>query len=110
MKTFLKGELKTWGSPLVTFLSHENTVILKNQEEIEAFVQQMEQLGIDCSILLRETSSKAFEEGLLVEYDNWKGTTWWNGGRSYPTLADAIKASTEWFGERPLNFKDICII
>ena len=110
MRTFLKGELRAYGSPLVDFLSNNNTVILKDREEIEAFVKQMECLGIDCSILLDEVPSKIFEQGLLVEYDNYRGVTWWNGKRSYPTMEDALKASREWFNEQPFNFKDICII
>ena len=99
-------KLRTWNIPFVTFLSGGNTVLLKNDEEIEAFIKMMASLGIDSSVLNRRDSKFP---GLLVEFNNGKGTTWWNGTKSYPTIGSAIQASTEWFGVAPFNWTDINI-
>lgn len=96
-------KLRTWNSPLVTFLSGGNTVILKSDTELEEFISQMKTLGIDVSSLRRANSSL----GLLVEYDNGKGVTYWNDSRRHPTMGSAIQASKEWYEIDPYNWEDI---
>ena len=97
---------RTWNIPLVTFLSGGNTVILKNAEEVKEFIDQMALLGIDASVLLRGNTNLDF--GLLVEFDNGKGTTSWN--HAYKTIGEAIQASTEWYGLSPFNWEDIKVL
>lgn len=99
-------KLRTWNVPLVTFLSGCNTVLLNGDEEIQAFIQMMSMLGIDASVLKKA----GHQPGLLVEFNNGKGTTWWNGTPHYPTIGSAIQASTDWYGIAPFTWDDIKII
>lgn len=92
--------MRTWNSPLVTFLSGGNTVILKDKKEVDEFIRQMEILDIDASSLLRTSCAN----GLLVEYNNGKGVTFWNFRQS---LEEAIQKSIEWYDDDPFNWEDI---
>ena len=92
--------MRTWNSPLVTFLSGGNTVILKDREEVNEFIRQMEILDIDVSNLLKAPYSL----GLLVEYNNGKGVTFWN---SRKTIGEAIQESKAWYEMDPFNWEDI---
>jgi hypothetical protein len=94
---------RTWNIPLVTFLSGGNTVILKNKKELEEFINQMALMGIDVSTLTRTDASK----GLLVEFDNGKGTTFWNYDK---TMEQAIEASKEWYEMDPFKWEDIKVL
>ena len=91
---------RTWNIPLVTFLSGGNTVILKDKEELEEFISQMALMGIDVSVLSRANASK----GLLVEFDNGKGTTFWNYNK---TMEQAIEESKKWYEMDPFKWEDI---
>lgn len=94
---------RTWNIPLVTFLSGGNTVILKNKEELEEFIDQMALMGIDVSTLTRTDASK----GLLVEFDNGKGTTFWNYDK---TIEQAIEESKKWYEMDPFKWEDIKVL
>ena len=93
-------KLVTWNSPLVTFLSGCNTVILKDEEEVKEFIDQMKILGIDASYLNKANPTL----GLLVEYNNGKGITYWN---SMKPIGNAIQDSKEWYGIAPFNWEDL---
>lgn len=91
---------RTWNIPLVTFLSGGNTVILKGKEELEEFISQMALMGIDVSVLSRADASK----GLLVEFNNGKGTTFWNYNK---TMQQAIEESKKWYEMDPFKWEDV---
>ena len=94
---------RTWNIPLVTFLGGGNTVILKNKEELEEFISQMALMGIDVSVLSRADASK----GLLVEFNNGKGTTFWNYNKS---MEQAIEESKKWYEMDPFKWEDIKVL
>lgn len=94
--------IRTWNSPLVTFLSGGNTVILGNAEEFKEFSKQMEVLGIDVSALNRVNSRL----GLLVEYNNGKGVTYWNYDKP---IGQAIQESKKWYEMDPYTWEEIKI-
>lgn len=94
---------RTWNIPLVTFLSGGNTVILKDKEELEEFISQMALMGIDVSVLSRANASK----GLLVEFNNGKGTTFWNYNK---TMEQAIEESKKWYEMDPFKWEDIKVL
>ena len=95
-------KIRTWDSPLVTFLSDGNTVILRNTEEFKEFSKQMEVLGIDVSSLNRANARL----GLLVEFNNGKGVTFWNYGKP---IGRAIQESKDWYGIDPYTWEEIKI-
>ena len=95
-------ELKTWNSNLVTFLSHENTVIV-HPEELTEFIQLMAKVGLDASSLRRVVN----REPLIVEYDNSKGFTYWN--EDWVSLQQTINNSVEWFGIEPFTLEEIML-
>ena len=92
--------IRTWNIPLVTFLSGGNTVILKNKEELDEFISQMALMGVDVSVLSRTDASK----GLLVEFNNGKGTTFWNYNK---TMEQAVEESKKWYEMDPFKWEDI---
>lgn len=94
--------IRTWNSPLVTFLSGCNTVILRSVEEFKEFSKQMEVLGIDVSSLNRANTRL----GLLVEFDNGKGVTVWNHDKP---IGQAIQTSKDWYGIDPYTWEEIKI-
>lgn len=94
---------RTWNIPLVTFLSGGNTVILKDKKELEEFINQMALMGIDVSVLSRADASK----GLLVEFNNGKGTTFWNYNK---TMEQAIEESKKWYEMEPFKWEDIKVL
>lgn len=95
-------KIRTWNSPLVTFLSDGNTVILKNTEELKEFSKQMEVLGIDVSSLSRANARL----GLLVEFNNGKGVTFWNYDKP---IGQAIQESKKWYEIDPYTWEEIKI-
>ena len=95
-------KIRTWNSPLVTFLSGGNTVILKDAEEFKEFFKQMEILGIDVSSLTRTDTSL----GLLVEFNNGKGVTFWNHDKP---IGQAIQESKKWYEIDPYTWEEIKI-
>lgn len=95
-------KIRTWDSPLVTFLSDGNTVILKNTEEFKEFSKQMEVLGIDVSSLNRANTRL----GLLVEFNNGKGVTYWNYDKP---IGQAIQESKKWYEIDPYTWEEIKI-
>ena len=95
-------KIRTWDSPLVTFLSNGNTVILRDTEEFKEFLKQMEVLGIDVSSLNRVNT----RFGLLVEYNNGKGVTYWNYNKP---IGQAIQESKKWYEIDPYTWEDIKI-
>lgn len=94
--------IRTWNSPLVTFLSGGNTVILRSTEEFKEFSKQMEVLGIDVSSLNRANTRL----GLLVEYNNGKGVTFWNHDKP---IGQAIQESKKWYEIDPYTWEEIKI-
>ena len=92
----------TWDSKLVNFLSNQNTVIIKNEEEFEQFTKRMNTVGLDPRIL--KPGMELTNNELLVEYNNNKGFTFWNYNK---LLSDAIQESYDWYGIEPLELKDI---
>lgn len=94
--------IRTWNIPLVTFLSGGNTVILKDTEEFKEFFKQMEVLGIDVSSLTRTNTSL----GLLVEFNNGKGVTFWNHNKP---IGQAIQESKKWYEIDPYTWEEIKI-
>ena len=95
-------KIRTWNSPLVTFLSGSNTVILGDAEEFKEFSKQMEVLGIDVSALNRANTRL----GLLVEYNNGKGVTFWNHNKP---IGLAIQESKKWYEMDPYTWEEIKI-
>ena len=95
-------KIRTWDSPLVTFLSDGNTVILRNTEEFKEFSKQMEVLGIDVSSLNRANTRL----GLLVEFNNGKGVTYWNYDKP---IGQAIQESKKWYELDPYTWEEIKI-
>lgn len=95
-------KIRTWDSPLVTFLSDGNTVILRNTEEFKEFSKQMEVLGIDVSSLNRANTRL----GLLVEFNNGKGVTYWNYDKP---IGQAIQESKKWYEMDPYTWEEIKI-
>ena len=95
-------KIRTWNSPLVTFLSGSNTVILGDAEEFKEFSKQMEVLGIDVSALSRANTRL----GLLVEYNNGKGVTFWNHNKP---IGLAIQESKKWYEMDPYTWEEIKI-
>lgn len=95
-------KIRTWNSPLVAFLSGSNTVILKDTEEFKEFFKQMEVLGIDVSSLARTNTSL----GLLVEFNNGKGVTFWNHNKP---IGQAIQESKKWYEIDPYTWEEIKI-
>lgn len=95
-------KIRTWDSPLVTFLSDGNTVILRNTEEFKEFSKQMEVLGIDVSSLNRANTRL----DLLVEYNNGKGVTYWNYDKP---IGQAIQESKKWYEIDPYTWEEIKI-
>lgn len=95
-------KIRTWNSPLVTFLSGSNTVILRDTEEFKEFSKQMEVLGIDVSSLNRANTRL----GLLVEFDNGKGVTIWNHDKP---IGQAIQESKKWYEIDPYTWEEIKI-
>ena len=93
---------RTWNIPLVTFLSGSNAVLLRDENEVKEFIQQMNFLGIDVSSLASANAGI----GLLVEFDNDKGVTCWNYRMP---IGKAIQESTQWYGMDPYRWEDIKI-
>lgn len=95
-------KIVTWDSKLVDFLSNQNTVIIKNEEEFKQFTKRMKTVGLDPRILKK--GMELTNNELLVEYNNNKGFTFWNYNE---LLSDAIQKSYDWYGIEPLELKDI---
>ena len=95
-------KIRTWNSPLVAFLSGSNTVTLKDTEEFKEFFKRMEVLGIDVSSLTRTNTSL----GLLVEFNNGKGVTFWNHNKP---IGQAIQESKKWYEIDPYTWEEIKI-
>lgn len=103
--------LSTYQSKFVTFLSHGNTVLIRNEEEFFKLVEKMRSVGIalfsgysyDALLKLAKDNSERHGhhydiDGVLVEFENGRGAA--IGWKS-------IEESEDWFGEKPFSWGEV---
>lgn len=103
--------LSTYQSKLITFLSHYNTIFIKNEQELSELVIKMRDVGIELfkgytyDSLLKyvkdndERHGHHYDmDGVLVEFENGRGAA--IGWKS-------MEESENWFGEKPFTWDEI---
>lgn len=104
-------KLSTYQSKFITFLSHGNTIIIKNDLEFAELLIKMRRVGIELfkgysyDTLLQHAKSNIERhgcdysiDGVIVEFENGRGAA--IGWRS-------VEESENWFGEKPFTWKEI---
>lgn len=103
--------LSTYQSKLITFLSHSNTIFIKNEQEFSEFVTKMREVGIelfkgysyDSLLKLAKDNNERHGHnydmnGVLVEFENGRGAA--IGWKS-------MEESENWFREKPFTWDEI---
>ena len=103
--------LSTYQSKLISFLSHGNTILIRNEKEFSELVKKMRSVGIalfssySYDTLLKYTKDNIERhgyhydmDGVLVEFENGRGAA--IGWKS-------IEESEDWFGEKPFTWDEI---
>lgn len=95
--------LVSWDSKTVEFLSGNNAMLLESEDQMKTFIEKMKDFGLDASVFNKIPDSDK-KDGILVEYNNSKGFTYWNHNK---TMREAINESVLWYGVQPLNINDL---
>ena len=103
--------LSTYQSKFITFLSHSNTIFIKNEQEFSELAAKMRGVGIalfsgysyDTLLKLAKDNNERRGHhydmgGVLVEFENGRGAA--IGWKS-------IEESEDWFGEKPFTWGEV---
>lgn len=87
--------MKTYDLKLITFLSQENTIMIRSTHELKMLQKVLSSIGLQIPKHFEDTIKK--EGPIFLEYCNWKGFSYYNDRQQ----------SVDWYESEPFEVADI---